>query len=137
MKQLYSAMALFVLMGFSTIASAATCRVNGGQWTEIVGDLPLRVPVTVTLAADRTRIMMEGARLECGFSRGSQSPSSRRDYWATGSSAGTPWVPGIKFSQEGAGLRINGTYRSIPIPNGIRFATLPDDLRGYPIGVTP
>ena len=137
MKQLYSAMALFVLMGFSTIASAATCRVNGGQWTEIVGELPLRVPVTVTLAADRTRIMMEGARLECGFSRGSQSPSSRRDYWVTDSSAGTPWVPGIKFSQEGAGLRINGTYRNNPIPNGIRFATLPDDLRGYPIDVTP
>jgi type 1 fimbria pilin len=81
--------------------------------------------------------MLEGARLECGFSRGAQSPSSRQDYWSTGSAAGTPWVPGIKFSQEGAGLRMNGAYRNIPIPNGIRVATLPDDERGYPIDVTP
>lgn len=136
-RPLNGAMALLVLIGFSTTANAATCRVNGGPWSEIVGELPLQVPVTVTLAADRTRIMLEGARLECGFSRGSQSPSSRLDFWSTGSSAGTPWVPGVKFSNQGAGLRIGGTYRNIPIPNGIRVATLPDDLRGYPIDVTP
>jgi type 1 fimbria pilin len=32
---------------------------------------------------------------------------------------------------------MNGAYRNIPIPNGIRVATLPDDERGYPIDVTP
>lgn len=137
MKRLYGVMTLLALIGFTATANAATCRVNGGPWEPIFGELPLQVPVTVTLAADRTRIMLEGARLECGFSRGSQSPSSRQDFWSTGSSAGTPWVPGIKFSNQGAGLRIGGGHYNIPIANGIRVATLPDDMRGYPIDVTP
>ncbi|NWA40822.1 fimbrial protein [Pseudomonas reactans] len=137
MKRLYGVMTLLVLIGFTATANAATCRVNGGPWEPIFGELPLQVPVTVTLAADRTRIMLEGARLECGFSRGSQSPSWRQDFWSTGSSAGTPWVPGIKFINQGAGLRIGGGHYNIPIANGIRVATLPDDMRGYPIDVTP
>ena len=137
MKRLYGVMTLFVLILFTATANAATCRVNGGPWAEIVGELPLQVPVTVSLAADRTRITMEGARLECGFSRGSQSPSSRADFWATGSATGTPWIPGPKFASQGAGLRILGGHYNIPIVHGIRVATLPDDLHGYPVDVTP
>ena len=137
MKRLCGTTALLMFMAGATSVKAAECRVNGGSWRVIVGELPLQVPVTVTLAADRTRIMLEGARLECRFSRGSQSPSSRQDYWSTGSSTGTPWIPGIKFSGEGAGLRINGAYRNIPIPSGIRVTTLPDNITGYPIDITP
>lgn len=137
MKRLYGVMALFVLIGFTTSANAAKCRVNGGVWAEIPLELPLQVPVTVTLSADRTRITLEGARLECGYSGNWQSPTNFKDFWTSGSATGSPWIPGPKFANEGAGLRINGTHRNIPIPYGILVATLPDDLRGYPIDVTP
>ena len=137
MNRLFGVTALLVLMGATTAARAAECRINGGGWQVIVGELPLQVPVTVTLTADRTRIMLEGARLDCRFSPGTQTPSWREDYWSTGSATGTPWIPGPKFSSEGAGLRINGTHRNIPIPNGIRISTLPDNFIGYPIDVTP
>ena len=137
MKRLYGVMTLLVLISFTATANAARCRVNGGPWAEIVGELPLQVPVTVTLAADRTRITMEGARLECGFSRDSQTPTSRVDFWATGSATGTPWIPGPKFASQGAGLRILGGHYNIPIVHGIRVAALPDDLHGYPVDVTP
>lgn len=137
MKRLYGVMTLLVLMGIATTARAADCRVNGGPWVPVFVGTPLQVPVTVRLDTDRTRIYMEGARLECKFAPGSQSPSSRVDYWSTGSVMGTPWTPGVKFSREVAGLRINGGHYNIPIANGIRTATLPDNFQGYPVDVTP
>lgn len=137
MKRLYGVMTLLVLMGIHTHVNASTCRVNGGPWTELPRDLPLQVPVTVTLAEDRTRITLEGARLECAYSGNWQSPTNFKDYWKTGSATGSPWIPGPKFANEGAGLRINGMHQNIPIAHGILVATLPDDLHGYPIHVTP
>lgn len=127
--------ATVLLLGAATTAQAVDCRVNGGAWQ--TGNPNLSVPVTVRLTEDRTRILMEGAQLECKFSPGSQSPSSRQDYWSTGNSAGTPWTPGPKFTSEGTGLRINGTYRNTPVPVGIRAATMPDNFVGYPIDITP
>ncbi|RMP59029.1 hypothetical protein ALQ18_00112 [Pseudomonas marginalis pv. marginalis] len=80
---------------------------------------------------------MEGARLECRFSPGSQTPSWWTDYWATGNAAGTPWTPGPKFSSEGTGLRINGAYQNTPVQSGIRVATMPGNQTAYPIDVIP
>ena len=126
---------LLALTGAATTAQAVDCRVNGGAWQ--TGNPNLQVPVTVVLAADRTRITLEGARLECRFSPGSQSPSWWADYWATGNASGSAWTPGPKFSGERTGLRINGGFFNTPIQNGVRAATMPDDLRSYPIDITP
>ena len=135
MQRLYRTAALLALAGVATTAQAVDCRVNGGAWQ--TGNPNLQVPVTVVLAADRTRITLEGARLECRFSPGTQSPSSRADYWSTGNASGTGWTPGPKFSGERTGLRINGGFYNTPVPTGIRAATMPDDLRAYPIDITP
>jgi len=139
MKQLYSAMALLVLMGFSTIARATDCRVNGGPWNFVGagGTLNLQVPVTVQLGADRTRIMLEGVRLECRFSGFGGSQPWYTDYWATSARVGPAWVPGPKFTREGTGLRINGSYYNTPVPNGIRMTTMPNNGVGVPVDVTP
>ena len=137
MKRLYGVMTLLVLIGMTATARAADCRVNGGPWVPVFVGTPLQVPVNVRLDTVSMRIFMEGARLECKFAPGSQSPSSRVDYWTTGSTTGTPWTPGIKFNREVAGLRINGGHYNIPIANGIRTATLPDNFQGYPVDVTP
>lgn len=136
MKRLYGiTIALLLLVGVSTTARAVDCRVNGGPWQ--TGNPNLNVPVTVRLTEDRTRILMEGARLECRFSPGAQSPSWWSDFWETGSTLGTAWVPGPKFSSEGTGLRINGTYSDTPVPSGIRAATMPDNFASYPIDIIP
>ncbi|KQM47577.1 hypothetical protein ASE80_13075 [Pseudomonas sp. Leaf15] len=135
MKGFLGAFALLALTGVATTAQAVDCRVNGGAWQ--TGNPNLQVPVTVVLAADRTRITLEGARLECRFSPGSQSPSWRADYWATGNASGSAWTPGPRFSGERTGLRINGGFFNTPVQNGVRAATMPDDLRSYPIDITP
>ncbi|MGE1155926.1 fimbrial protein [Pseudomonas kitaguniensis] len=134
MKRLYGAIVLLALMGVTTTAQAVDCRVNGGPWQQ--GNPNLQVPVTVTLTADRTRIMLEGARLECRFTPDG-GPPSREDYWATGSAAGTPWTPGPKFSGEQTGLRINGSFQNTPVTSGIRVITIPNNGVFYPINVTP
>lgn len=131
MKRFYGAIALLALMGATATVKAAECRVNGGPW-----GWSLQVPVTVTLAADRTRILLEGARLECRYSAG-HGPSWGEDYWATGNGTITPWTPGPKFASERTGLRINGAFHNTPIPNGIRLATMPNNGVAYPINVTP
>ena len=125
---------LLAMTGAATTAQAVDCRVNGGPWQN--GNPNLQVPVTVTLTADRTRIMLEGARLECRFTSG-VGPAWGEDYWATGSNAGVPWTPGPKFSGEGTGLRINGAFQNTPVPVGIRVVTIPNNGAGYSVGVTP
>ena len=135
MKRLYGTIVPLVLMGVCTTAQAVDCRVNGGPWQ--TGNPNLSVPVTVRLSEDRVRILLEGARLECRFSPGPQTPSWWMDYWATGNAAGTPWTPGPKFSSEGTGLRINGAYQNTPVQSGIRVATMPDNRTIYPIDVIP
>ena len=136
MKRLDGAIVLLVLTGFTTTARAVDCRVNGGVWTIVGGgNINLRVPVNVRLDTAQNRILLEGARLECRYTIGPQTPSRAEDYWATGN--GTPWAPGPKFAQEGTGLRINGTYRNTPVPVGIRAATMPDNTVAYPIDITP
>ncbi len=139
MKRLFGAMALLVLAGVSTTASAVDCRINGGGWIYVGAgqNITLQVPVTVRLDASRDRVLLEGARFECRYTPAWWTPSPAADYWATGSLAGTPWTPGPKFMSEGTGLRINGTYRNTPVPVGIRVATMPDNAIGYPIDVTP
>lgn len=134
MKRIYVAIVPLVLTGLTTTAQAVDCRVNGGPWQN--GNPNLQVPVTVTLTADRTRIMLEGARLECRFTPDG-GPASREDYWASGSAAGTPWTPGPKFSAEQTGLRINGSFHNTPVPTGIRVITIPNNAVFYPINVTP
>ncbi|NNB70624.1 fimbrial protein [Pseudomonas fluorescens] len=136
MKRLYTAIVLLVFMGITPAVRAVDCRVNGGVWTIVGGgNINLQVPVNVRLDTAQNRILLEGARLECRYTIGPQTPSRAEDYWATGN--GTPWAPGPKFAQEGTGLRINGTYRNTPVPVGIRAATMPDNTVAYPIDITP
>ncbi|OAE14175.1 hypothetical protein AZH11_02350 [Pseudomonas simiae] len=134
MKRLYVSVVLLMLAGVATTAQAVDCRVNGGSWQS--GNPNLQVPVTVTLSADRTRILLEGARLECRFTY-SGGPVWHEDYWVSGSAAGTPWTPGPKFSGESAGLRINGSFYNAPVPASIRILTVPNNGVFYPINVTP
>jgi hypothetical protein len=134
MKRLSGALVLLALTGFATTAQAVHCRVNGGNWE--TGNPNLQVPVTVTLNADRTRIMMEGARLECRYSAG-QGPGWGVDYWSTGNASGTPWTPGPSFGGQQTGLSINGAFYNTPVPSGIRVATMPNNGVGYLINVVP
>jgi minor fimbrial subunit len=46
-------------------------------------------------------------------------------------------VPGPKFTSQGTGLRINGSYQNTPVPNGIRTTTMPNNGIGVPVDVTP
>ncbi|MBP1128000.1 MULTISPECIES: fimbrial protein [Pseudomonas] len=133
MKQMHAVIVLLALIGVTTTAQAVDCRVNGGPWVN--GNPDLQVPVTVTLSSDRTRILMEGARLECRFTPG--GPAWGQDYWRSGSVAGTPWSPGPKFAGEGTGLRINASFYNTPVPSGIHLATMPNNGVGYPINITP
>ena len=133
MNQLNGAMALLLLMSVSSTAWAVDCRVNGGEWARVTH---LSVPVTVRLDADRVRILMEGARLECRFTAGA-GPVWGADYWETGNASGTPWTSGPKFVSERSGLRINGSFLNTPVPAGIRVATMPNNGIGYPINITP
>ncbi|QHD05412.1 fimbrial protein [Pseudomonas sp. R76] len=134
MKQLYGAIALLILMAVTATAQAVDCRVNGGPWQN--GNPNLSVPVTVTLSADRTRVLLEGARLECRFTY-SGGPAWHSDFWVSGSAAGTPWTAGPKFSGERTGLRINGGFYNTPVQTGIGIITIPNNGVFYPIDVTP
>ncbi|MGY2399751.1 fimbrial protein [Pseudomonas sp. SDO5271_S396] len=134
MKRLRAACVLLVLTGIASTAQAVDCRVNGGPWQN--GNPNLYVPVTVTQSADRTRIMLEGARLECRFTY-SGGPAWHEDYWVSGSAAGTAWTPGPKFVSEGTGLRINGTFLNTPVPSGRNILTVPNNGVFYPVNVTP
>lgn len=134
MKRLYETVVLLALMGATTTAQAVDCRVNGGPWQN--GNPNLSVPVTVRLYADGSRIMLEGARLECRFTPDG-GPAWREDYWATGSAAGTPWTPGPKFASDRTGLRINGGFYNTPVQAGMRIITIPNNEVFYPIDVTP
>lgn len=127
-------MTLLLLMGATSTAQAVDCRVNGGPWQN--GNPNLSVPVTVTLSADGTRITLEGARLECRYTPDG-GPAWREDYWATGSTAGTAWTPGPKFSGERTGLRINGSFFNSPVQAGVRIVTIPNNAAFYPVNVTP
>ncbi len=137
MKRLYSAAALVILAGLTTTAQAVDCRVNGGGWISVGGggNINLQVPVNVRLDTAQNRIMLEGARLECRYTIGPQTPSAGIDYWSTGN--GAPWTPGPKFANEGTGLRINSVFRNTPVPIGILVATMPDNAITYPIDITP
>lgn len=88
------------------------------------------------MGSDSTRLILEGARLECRFTPSPAYPS-RIDYWGTSAQAGSPWVPGPKFSSQGTGLRINGTFYNTPVPFNIRIATMPNNGAPYPIYVAP
>ncbi|AZE61275.1 hypothetical protein PFLU3_53660 [Pseudomonas fluorescens] len=138
MKRLYGAIVLFVLLGITTTVRAADCRVNGDKW-QYVGDggiLNLEVPVNVRVDSDKTRLILEGAWLECRFTPSPAHPT-RIDYWGTSAQAGSPWVPGPNFSNQRTGLRINGAFYNTPVPYNIRIATMPNNGGAYPINVTP
>ncbi|OIN43959.1 fimbrial protein [Pseudomonas costantinii] len=139
MKRLYGAIVLLVLIVSSTTARATDCRVNGGPWVFVGagGTLNLQVPVTVQLGSDRTRILLEGVRLECRFSGFGGSQPWYTDYWATSARVGPAWVPGPKFTREGTGLRISGSYYNTPVQNGIRMTTMPNNGVGVAVDVTP
>ena len=138
MKRLYEAIALLVLMGVTTIVNAADCRVNGGPWQTVNpgGTFNLQVPVVVRVGADTSRILLEGANIECRFTSFGGAPGFT-DYWATSTAVGPAWTAGPKFTSQGTGLRINGTFYNTPVPTNIRVATIPNNGRGVPIGVTP
>lgn len=138
MKRLYYAILLLALLSATTTVRAADCRVNGGGW-QYVGDggiLNLRVPVNVRVGSDSTRLLLEGAWLECRFTPSPGHPT-RIDFWGTAAQAGPPWVPGVKFSRQGTGLRINGAFYNTPVPFNIRIATMPNNGSAYIIDVTP
>ncbi len=137
MKRLSGAIALLALIGVTTTAKAVDCRVNGGAFVTVGSgqNINLQVPVTVLLQTGPDRISLEGARLECRYTPGPQTPSRGEDYWTTGN--GAPWTPGPKFTGLGTGLRINGVFRNTPVPMGIRTNTMPDNRVIYPIDITP
>lgn len=140
MKRLYAAIGLLALMGMTTTVRAADCSVNGGPWQRIGAGttLTLQVPVNVRAEVNTPRILLEGVRLSCRFEPDSYPGYGRQDYWATGVRVGPAWTPGPKFTSQSAGLRINGTYRDVPIPAGIRIATMTDSgFAPMPIDVTP
>ena len=137
-RPLSGAMALLLLVGVTSIANAADCRVNGGAWQTVNpgGTISLQIPVYVQLGADPTRILLEGANIECKFTSFG-GPPWLQDYWATSAQAGPAWTPGPKFSNQGTGLRINGGFFNTPVPDGIRILTIPNNGIGYPLAVTP
>jgi minor fimbrial subunit len=137
MKRLYGAIVLLSLIGVTTTVQAVDCRVNGGAFVTVGAgqNINLQVPVTVLLQTGPDRISLEGARLECRYTIGPQTPSAGEDYWTTGN--GAPWTPGPKFAREGTGLRVNGVFRNTPVPIGIRTNTMPDNRVIYPIDITP
>ncbi|EIK68600.1 hypothetical protein PseBG33_2765 [Pseudomonas synxantha BG33R] len=139
MKRLHGAIVFLALLGITMNVKAAQCRVNGGPWIQIDigGTLNLQVPVDVRLGSDATRILLEGANLECRFTPYPGFPPHLTDYWSTGVQAGAPWTPGPKFVNQGTGLRINGTFQNTPVPYGIRVSTMPNNSLGVPINVTP
>jgi minor fimbrial subunit len=128
---------LLSLIGVTTTVKAVDCRVNGGSFVSVGGgqNINLQVPVTVLLQTGPDRISLEGARLECRYTIGPQTPSRAEDYWTTGN--GAPWTPGPKFAREGTGLRVNGVFRNTPVPIGIRTNTMPDNRVIYPVDITP
>ncbi len=130
---------LLLLVGVTTTAKAADCRVNGGAWqrVNVGGTLNLQVPVNVRLEVNQPRILLSGVRIECRFEPDGNTPDGRQDYWATGARIGTAWTPGPKFVSQTTGLRINGTYRDTPVPNGIRIATMPNNTAAIPIDAIP
>ncbi|MGQ7861359.1 fimbrial protein [Pseudomonas sp. 32A] len=136
MKRLFGAVVLLALAGITTTVKAADCRVNGGPWKRLdTGEtVSLTVPVTVRLGADTTRILLDGANLECRYSLLDGHPAWRQDYWATAPSA---WVPGGKFAGFGTGLRINGSDLNTPVPGGIRISVMPNNGIGVRVNVTP
>jgi hypothetical protein len=138
MKRLYGAIAVLALMGVTTIVKAADCRVNGGPWQTVNpgGTFNLQVPVTVRVGADTSRILLEGANIECRFTSFGGAPWFE-DYWATSTAVGAAWTPGPKFTSQGTGLRINGAFYNTPVPTNIRVSTIPNNGRGVPISVTP
>ncbi|MFL1494218.1 fimbrial protein [Pseudomonas antarctica] len=138
MKRLYGALVLLVLLGVTPTARAADCRVNGGPWQTVNpgGTISLQIPVNVRLGSDTTRILLEGANIECKFTSFG-GPAWLQDYWATSTQVGPAWTPGPKFSNQGTGLRINGAYLNTPVPDGIRILTIPNNAVGYPLAVTP
>lgn len=139
MKRLYATCVLLILTAIATTAKATDCRVNNGPWITvgIGGTINLQVPVNVQLNADRTRIILEGVRIECRFTFFGGSQPWYTDYWATSARVGPAWVPGPKFTREGTGLRINGSYYNTPVQNGIRMTTMPNNNIGVPVDVTP
>mgnify|MGYP003363013752 FL=1 len=139
MKRCYVAVVLLGLIGMTTNAHAADCRVNGGGWQSVGHGqtINLHVPVTVRVGSDRTRLLLEGASLQCRFSLGQPGAPQYTDYWGTAVQAGNPWVPGPKFNNQGTGLRINGSFYNTPVPFGIRLASMPNNGVGYPIEATP
>ena len=133
MKKLYVVMVLFAMIGVTTTVKAAQCSVNGGAWLPISdGGTRLLIPVNVRVGTDTSRILLEGANVQCRFTPGGLPHYV--DYWDTVPSV---WVPGPKFSSQGTGLRINGTDRNTPVPVGIRIATIPNNGVGVPISVVP
>ena len=138
MKRLFATIVLLSLASVATTVSAADCRVNGGGWVHVGagGTLNLQVPVTVRVDSDATRLLLEGARLECRFTPGQPFPTFS-DFWRTSALAGAPWTPGPKFASQGTGLRINGTHYNTPVPYEIHLATMPNNGVGVPIDVTP
>ncbi|AKS09977.1 fimbrial protein [Pseudomonas trivialis] len=138
MKRLYGAVVLLLLTGITTTVRAADCRVNGGSWVHVGagGTLNLQVPVTVLVNSDNTRVLLEGARLECRFTPGQPFPAFV-DLWRTSALVGAPWTPGPKFVNQGTGLRINGVHRDTPVPYELHLAVMPNNGIGVPIDVTP
>lgn len=138
MKRLFGAVVLLALGTVTTVVKAADCRVNGGSWQTVNpgGSFNLHVPVTVRVGADTSRILLEGANIECRFTSFGGSPWFQ-DFWATSSDVGPAWTPGPKFAGQNTGLRINGGFYNTPVPTNIRVATIPNNGGAVPILVTP
>lgn len=118
MKLYIRNIALFCLSTISSIAFGAECRVNG----TVVEVAPYTYDVRTTIRSspDKTKILLDGYSLQCRWF-GSGSPSMV-DYWDTTSSS---LILGAGLAGEQGGLNINGVDYNMPIPAGIRIATIP------------
>lgn len=125
--------AMFVSLLIIQPAVASECRVDGGFWQWIPRNNILHIKVNVKATPGSQRILLDGYRLECKFSRDTGLPGSAKDFWHTASNA---IVPGPKLAGYSIGLNINGVDRNAPVGAGIHIATMqnnevPVDLRTY------
>lgn len=115
---------ILLFLFLSLPAFASECRVNGGPWQWMTVSNTLDVKVNVKATPGSQRILLDGYKLECKYSRDVGRPSTVKDFWHTASNAVTP---GPKLAGYRIGLNINGVDRNAPVGAGIHIATMQND----------
>lgn len=117
---LQSSAALFLMCIYNMQAIGAECRVNGSV-TE-VSPYVYEIKTTIQGSVSAGQITLDGYNLQCRFFGDHATPINHTDYW---DSLSPGLTLGSKLAALGGGLKINGTAYALPVPNGIRIATMP------------